>query len=496
MPSADETTLAEAEPRRERPGQPPGFGGGGAPAPFDLVAAAEQVVARAGHDRRNLIVTTADLVIVHLDAGALAATEAVDAELRRAFGRGARGLAGQSVLRIHPAPTQLQAMLADGRALPREIEWTFGRVVWKATLHAVWRPDGGLAGFAIAWIDESPAHRARAVLERLRAESEDLPVPVMFPDATMERWFGNAACEHALERLAPHLARPVNPLEGVPIQLFLPDEAERAALFADPRKLPFKRQIRIGPETVSFLIAAVLDGSQQYLGPQMTWEIVHFTRQAEAGGGRPEEVAPPSPQPEAAVPQAAVPPAAVPQAAAPQESPATRLRAQARSLEAAGQELMLLTRLLLAVADDAEGQVHVTVTPPDRLAEAALRNHDETATVAAAALAVLEAARQVSGTHTRREETERALATLNGIARRANRLALDGALLAVQDGTSEQTSGLVDETQRFSRALVEQVRALTTRAQASADVLRQSAAAAARLAGLRAQLAEGAEGEP
>src|SRR5512147_1424217 len=261
-------------------------------ASFDLVAAAEQVVRTAGRGSWNLFVTGPDLVLLHQNPSALAATTAADAELRRAFARGACDLMNQSLLRIHPAPTRLQAVLGDGSELPREVQWSFGRVVWNAWLHPVRRPDGALAGVAIAWRDESELHRSQAAFERLRSEAEDLPVAVMFPDTTYERWFGNAACEHALERLAPHLARPVNPIEGVPIQLFLPDEAERSALFRDPARLPFKRQIKVGPETVSFLITAVLDEAQRFLGPQMTWEIVHFTRpvaeaeRPEAGGGR------------------------------------------------------------------------------------------------------------------------------------------------------------------------------------------------------------------
>ncbi len=121
-----------------------------------------------------------------------------------------------------------------------------------------------------------------------------------------------------------------------------------------------------------------------------------------------------------------------------------------------------------------------------------MKNRDETTTVAHAALAVLEAARGVTATHPRREETEKALATLNGIARRANRLALDGALLAVQDETAVQSVALADASRQLSAQLVEQVRALSARAQASTDVLRQGAATAARLAGLRAQLGDAA----
>jgi hypothetical protein len=130
------------------------------------------------------------------------------------------------------------------------------------------------------------------------------------------------------------------------------------------------------------------------------------------------------------------------------------------------------------------------VAEPGEVAEGAARNGKETAEIAEAALAVLAAVREVPPGHPRRQETARALATLNGIARRANRLALDGALLAVQDEAATQAGQLVEETRAFGRGLAEQVRTLSARAQASSELLRHNSATAARLASLRAQLGE------
>jgi hypothetical protein len=134
--------------------------------------------------------------------------------------------------------------------------------------------------------------------------------------------------------------------------------------------------------------------------------------------------------------------------------------------------------------------VHAAPATPEDLTGAVAQSGEETAHLAEAALAVLTAAREVPAGNPRRQETERALATLNGIARRANRIALEGALLAVQDEAATQAAQLVEEARAFGRGLVERLRVLNTRAQASSDVLRQSGTAIDRLSGLRAQLAD------
>lgn len=483
----DAATVGEAERILHQLGSSLGFNATQTAAPvppkkMDLGALAVELMQTAGLSAWNLFVLNPELVFVYQNEGAQIGATGCDEELKRAFGRGAGDMMGQSILRFHPAPTRLQGMLGDGSRLPQETTWGFGRVVWKTHFYALRSPSDELVGFAVAWRDESDYYQARAALERLRAQAEDLPVSVMLPDPSFERWFGNPACDHAMERLAPFLMRSYNPVEGVPIQLFLPDERERLALFGSPSSMPLKRRIQIGPETVSFLVAAVLDENQRYLCPQITWEIVHFT---------PQETAP------AAAPPAVPPRAAQTAALAPVSNSggghpvSADLRREAQALEAAGQELLMLTRLILSVADDADGQVHVESVDPSQLAEDAARNGQETAQVAEAALAVLAATREVPAGQPRRQETERALATLNGIARRANRLALDGALLAVQDEASTQAAELVAETRSFGRGLTERLRSLAGRAQASSDVLRQSSATTSRLAGLRAQLGDG-----
>ncbi len=444
---------------------------------------AAQVIAQAGLGSKNLFVLDPAFTVVALNDQARTAARSVDGELRRAFGVGADELQGQPILRFHPAPTQLHALLDDTDRLPRELLWSFGRVVWKAIVHPVKDAQGGLAGYAIAWTDESHIYRDRAVIERLRGEAEDLPVPVMFPDATLERWYGNPACEHALARLAPYLPAPVSTVAGIPIGIFLPDRAEREQLFGNPASLPFKRQIRFGPETVSLLVAPILDETQRYIGPQITWEIVHFSQPRP----EPAEPAPPAGVPAQSVNPVSSTPASAPAVLASGATASAQLRTEARSLEAAAQELVLLTRLLLSVADHADHSAPAAVQP-DQVAAAALRGGEETAQMAQAALEILAAARDAAPSGTRRPDTDRALATLNGIARRANRLAVEGAMLAVEDDSNQVAERLVEETRAFSRGLSERLRALRARAQDSSSALDQSAAAAARLGALREQL--------
>ncbi|MBK9693021.1 MAG: hypothetical protein IPO73_15255 [Gemmatimonadetes bacterium] len=400
-----------------------------------LVAAAVLEAARLGLDDGNLFVLDAQLTLVHLNPGAVAGVQAADGELRRAFNLGAAELVGHPIIRIHPAPTQFSALFADPDRLPRETTWCFGRAVWKAHPFAV-RQAGGVVGYGVAWRDLSEQHRNQAVFQRLRSQAEDLPVPVMLPDATLERWFGNAACEAALARLAPYLRTPVQASDGVPVGIFFPDVAARRALFADPAQLPHKTQVQFGPETVAVLVSPVLDQDQRYVGPQITWEIVHRMPVAQGPGPTPAPdaapVAMPSPDPVASgAPGVAV------------------LRQEARALEGVSADLLTLTRLLDAVAEEAE-QAGLPV--PDPGSDAATRPE---------------------------------------ALRRADQAVVE-ALRAVQAAAAEAAAAVAAEAQGLSGTFGSRLTEAVDRAQASADAIRRIRALAAGLAELRG----GASPEP
>ncbi len=467
--------------------------GGSAGAGAGLIPRAVALVDARQLDSWNLFVLDPQFTVVHLSPEAARAAQAVDPDLRRVFGLRAADLPGTSLLRFHPAPTQLQGMLADRERLPRETTWSFGRATWKAHLLAVEDSAGALLGYAIAWRDESDAHRAEEIFRRLRAEAEDLPVPLMYPDPTGEVWHGNAACEVALARLAPHLPHPVNPLEGVPASLFFPDAAERRALFRDPERLPHKRQIRMGPETVSILVSPVRDQDQRFVGPQITWEIVYFTPPSEpslaAEATPPVELAVPVPTlspPESSAPMS-LPIDPVPGAAPVEAVPPTQvvwLQQQARAIESAGRNLQQLAGLLDAVALlTAQGIDDATAAGDGPRVDT-----DIVAREVDAAREALTLARQAGGGQ--QPGVGEALDALDRLARETNLLAVQAAADVLREDAEAATVALANAVDALNRGLADQIAGVTSVAQGAANTLHAAGIRTSRVRALRAVLHE------
>lgn len=472
-----------------------------------LVAQALLQQARAGLADWNLFVLDRECTVVYQSPEAAEALAAVDGELFRVFGIRATEVVGHPVGRFHPAPARFTRLLQELGDAPLEATWAFGQVTWRTQLVRVMS-----GGYLVAWRDDSAARRSGQVLERLRQQAEELPLPVMFPGEDPALWSGNAACAATLERLAPHLPVRVNPLEGVPVALFLPDPDFRVALFGSPSRLPHSGEVWFGPERVTYRVLAVRDSEQRYLGPQLTWEVT-TPRAAEPAAAVPPHVEPPgqlecapAPAPAAApapasrpAPAPATPPAPAPARASGSGSrpaaPSGRggaLRAEARVLATASEDLLRLTRHLEHVADAMDGLVLDGV--PAGEPQAAVAQGEESARLAQAALAALAELRAQGTGAASRPEVSEALTRLTGLARETNRLAVEAALFAVEDEAAVEARRLAGDARALAEGLGERVKALAERAEAGSRVVAQGQAAVARLAELRDAFAAAPQG--
>jgi methyl-accepting chemotaxis protein len=86
----------------------------------------------------------------------------------------------------------------------------------------------------------------------------------------------NAASRALLGRLAKDGLLSVDPndLLGQSIDIFHKDPGRIRKLLADPKNLPHRTQIRLGPEIIYLNISAVYDRDGTYTGPMLIWNVV------------------------------------------------------------------------------------------------------------------------------------------------------------------------------------------------------------------------------
>ena len=111
--------------------------------------------------------------------------------------------------------------------------------------------------------------------QRLRQMVDNMPMNVMACDLEDFRlnYINNTSLKtlRTLEHLLPCKA---DELLGQSIDIFHKNPSHQRRLLADPKNLPHQANIKLGQETLSLQVNAILDKDGVYLGPMLTWNVI------------------------------------------------------------------------------------------------------------------------------------------------------------------------------------------------------------------------------
>ncbi len=109
---------------------------------------------------------------------------------------------------------------------------------------------------------------------RIRNMMENAPINVIFADQDMTIQYLNPASKKTLKTIEQYLPVTADKVLGASIDIFHKHPEHQRKMLADPRNLPHRAVIQVGPERLDLLVSAILDASGNYLGPMLTWEVV------------------------------------------------------------------------------------------------------------------------------------------------------------------------------------------------------------------------------
>jgi methyl-accepting chemotaxis protein len=101
----------------------------------------------------------------------------------------------------------------------------------------------------------------------------NLPKNIMFADTNFKIQYMNPQSLNTLTPLEKFLPVKVGAIVGQSIDTFHQNPAVVRKIVSDPRNLPHRALIQIGPEILELVIAAVYDKDRNYMGPQVCWEV-------------------------------------------------------------------------------------------------------------------------------------------------------------------------------------------------------------------------------
>ncbi len=103
---------------------------------------------------------------------------------------------------------------------------------------------------------------------------EAMPFNVMVVDRELNLIYMNKSSTMTLQKLEHLLPVKSNAMTGQSIDIFHKNPAHQRKLLADPRNLPYKAIISLGPEKLDLYVSALISENGEYIGTMATWSVM------------------------------------------------------------------------------------------------------------------------------------------------------------------------------------------------------------------------------
>jgi methyl-accepting chemotaxis protein len=103
---------------------------------------------------------------------------------------------------------------------------------------------------------------------------ENTPKGTVFAGTDLVVQYMNPESMKILKKLEQYLPVRASEIIGQSIDIFHKNPNHQRNILANPKNLPIKTEIQIGPETAELDVSAVMDQNNTYLGPMLSWGII------------------------------------------------------------------------------------------------------------------------------------------------------------------------------------------------------------------------------
>jgi len=218
----------------------------------------------------NVLVADLDLNLVYMNP----ASESTLRTLEQYLPDSVDNLVGQSIDIFHKNPAFQRKLLSNPKNLPHKANIQVGPETLALLVSAVRDENGKYSGPMVTWEVVTDKLKLENDAAKIQSMVENMPINVLLADNDFKLTYMNKASRQQLKTLEKYLPDTVERLVGQSIDIFHKDPAFQRKLLSNPKNLPHKANIRVGPETLALTVEAVRDKDNNYLGPMVCWEVI------------------------------------------------------------------------------------------------------------------------------------------------------------------------------------------------------------------------------
>lgn len=183
-------------------------------------------------------------------------------------------LMGQSIDIFHKIPAHQRKIISNPKNLPHRAIIEVGPEKLDLLVSAVTDANGDYIGPMVTWEIITAKLKLDVEMATMKQMVDLAPINIMLASPTGEMKYMNQSSFNTLKTLETYLPDKVEKFVGASIDMFHKNPAHQKKLIGNPKNLPHRAIISVGPEKLDLLVSAINDAAGAYVGPMVTWEVI------------------------------------------------------------------------------------------------------------------------------------------------------------------------------------------------------------------------------
>ncbi|HMU31790.1 MAG: hypothetical protein K1X60_16005 [Nitrospira sp.] len=237
--------------------------------------------------QNNILLCDRNLVITYANSTAQKTLATLEPAIKKVLPKfNLSTVVGTCIDDFHLDPSKQRRILSDPANMPHRADIQIGPLTLSLLVTAVMSPSGEYLGNALEWADVTEKRRLETEMSRLKASLDNARSNVLVCDRSYTIVYANNQSVTTLRRLETEIQKvmpafAVAKVVGSNIDQYHKNPAQQRTLLDNPKNLPYKTEIKIGPLTLDLAVAAIMNEKGDYLGNVVEWADISAQKKAQ-----------------------------------------------------------------------------------------------------------------------------------------------------------------------------------------------------------------------
>jgi methyl-accepting chemotaxis protein len=239
------------------------------------------------NSQTNVLMCDRNFVVTYINKNAQKKLKDLEAEIRKVLPAfNADTIVGTCIDTFHKVPDRQRRILDNPANLPYKTDIQLGPLTLGLIVTAIMSDAGDYLGNTLEWEDVTAKRQIEREMTRLKTSLDNATTNVLMCDRNFVVTYINTTAMNKLKALEGEVRKVLpafnaDKIVGTCIDSFHKVPSHQRRLLEDPKNLPHRAEIKLGPLTLSLTVSAIMSEKGEYLGNTLEWADITAQKQAQ-----------------------------------------------------------------------------------------------------------------------------------------------------------------------------------------------------------------------